>query len=770
MRLIFTLTLVAFLFCSAHSLLAQNKEFPNAISAKLNFLDYGLFFNQEPHLSQGFEIGYFRNVYKYVNVGVPVKIGLSKLPTTFTKNRITFSSDLVAQVSNTGTSSKFIPYVFAGGGIASDDLAGTYLQVPIGAGLQYKVGKYALLTVQGEFRKSLEDNNRDNFQASLGFVYLLHKPDPSALDADNDGTPDALDKCPTAAGPATALGCPDADKDGIADSEDLCPDAAGPLETNGCPDADNDNYPDAVDKCPDTPGALNGCPDTDKDGFADADDECPTEPGRWDGCPDTDLDGIADKDDKCPTEAGSAENMGCPEKIVKDADNDSFADDTDLCPDVAGTLNGCPDTDGDGIADKDDKCPTEAGVAAEGGCPVKVALDSDKDGIPDADDSCPFIAGTAKGCPDTDNDGVADNDDKCPTLSGAVANNGCPEVMDADGDGFADKDDLCPFLAGSAKGCPDADKDGIADKDDKCPNEAGVASNKGCPEVMDADADGFPDDKDECPYQAGVAKGCPDADADGVADKDDPCPNQKGTLNGCPDTDGDGLADKNDPCPDKKGTVNGCPDTDSDGIADKDDPCPDKPGAYNGCPDTDKDGTPDNVDKCPTEAGPFGNSGCPEKAPVAVVIGDTDGDGVKDDKDKCPNTAGPASNNGCPEIRKETKERLAFAMQAVQFETGKASLKGPSYAILDEIVEIMRQYPDYKLSISGHTDNVGDDDTNLRLSTERAKACQDYFIFRGISAARLRFAGFGEARPLADNDSASGREVNRRVEFELTLD
>ena len=143
---------------------------------------------------------------------------------------------------------------------------------------------------------------------------------------------------------------------------------------------------------------------------------------------------------------------------------------------------------------------------------------------------------------------------------------------------------------------------------------------------------------------------------------------------------------------------------------------------------------------------------------------------MDDSIDRCPFTPGIADNKGCPEIRQETKERLAFAMKSVQFDNGKASLKAVSFSILDEIVEITRQYPDYQLAISGHTDNVGDNDANFNLSTARAKTCYDYIIFRGIKADRLRYAGFGELRPLYENNTAAGRELNRRVEFELTLD
>jgi len=792
MKSYLTLAFFALTLLTQHQVSAQTKEFPNAISAKLNFLDYGIYYDQTLHLSQGFEVMYLRNVHKYVNIGIPVKVGISKLPPAFGKNMVTYSGDILAQISNTESTRKFVPYAFAGIGAANDDLVKSYAQVPVGAGIQYKIGKYASLAAQGEFRKAFTDN-RDNAQISVGFFYLLHKPDPAKLDQDRDGTPDLLDKCPTAAGPATALGCPDNDKDGVANNEDKCPDQPGPLETKGCPDADSDGTTDDMDKCPDIPGTIEGCPDTDGDGFADDKDECPTEAGRWNGCPDTDLDGIADKNDKCPTEPGNAENNGCPEKTApKDTDGDGTTDDMDECPEQPGSVKGCPDADGDGIADKNDKCPTEKGVESEGGCPVKEASDSDKDGVVDTEDQCPFIAGTANGCPDADNDSVADKDDKCPTEPGTAENKGCPVLKDSDKDGFEDDKDQCPYQAGTANGCPDADgdgtadkddacpnekgtligcpdvdNDGIADKNDKCPNTPGVPENFGCPAVIDTDKDGVADADDKCPTEAGMLNGCPDSDKDGVADKDDACPTAAGTLNGCPDSDNDGIADKDDACPTVAGKTNtkGCPDKDNDGTADKDDQCPDKPGPYEGCPDTDNDGVADHKDKCPNQPAATAD-GCPAK-PVAK---DSDNDGIDDSIDRCPTTFGVAANNGCPEIKKETKERLAFAMSAVQFETAKASLKSQSFAVLDEIVDIMRQYPDYNLAIGGHTDNVGDDDGNLRLSTERAKTCYDYLVFRGIKTARLRYAGFGELRPLGDNNTPEGRELNRRVEFELTLD
>ncbi|MCY7328032.1 MAG: OmpA family protein [Saprospiraceae bacterium] len=316
----------------------------------------------------------------------------------------------------------------------------------------------------------------------------------------------------------------------------------------------------------------------------------------------------------------------------------------------------------------------------------------------------------------------------------------------------------------------------MADDRDNVQLAAGFMTllHKSPPKVVpppDRDKDGTPDQLDRCPDLPGpaVARGCPDGDNDGLADTEDECPTEPGAieLRGCPDGDSDGVADKNDSCPTEAGPADnkGCPlpkDTDGDGMTDDKDLCPTVPGTNNGCPDTDGDGLADNFDKCPTVAGLPQNDGCPDP--------DTDGDGVVDKLDKCPLTPGLATNFGCPEIKQETKERLAFVTKAVQFETAKAVLKNQSYVILDELLLILKEYPDYKLSIEGHTDNVGDEARNLGLSTERAKACYDYLIFKGIKPERLGSIGYGEARPITDNKTAAGRELNRRVEFQLILE
>ena len=254
-----------------------------------------------------------------------------------------------------------------------------------------------------------------------------------------------------------------------------------------------------------------------------------------------------------------------------------------------------------------------------------------------------------------------------------------------------------------------------------------------------------------------------DTDGDGILDKDDECPLLPGlaVFYGCPDTDGDGIQDSRDDCPEVAGLLefNGCPDSDADGVPDGEDLCPTLPGLreFNGCPDTDGDGIEDSKDECPSIAGLLEFNGCP----------DSDGDGLEDRKDKCPLTPGPIANEGCPEIEVADREVLTFAMKAVQFELGKATLVSESYSVLNQIVNIMKKYPDYNLTIDGHTDNTGSAEVNKKLSTSRAKACHDYLVSKGIPADRMSFQGYGPSRPIADNSTYSGRTLNRRVEFNL---
>jgi outer membrane protein OmpA-like peptidoglycan-associated protein len=173
--------------------------------------------------------------------------------------------------------------------------------------------------------------------------------------------------------------------------------------------------------------------------------------------------------------------------------------------------------------------------------------------------------------------------------------------------------------------------------------------------------------------------------------------------------------------------------------------------------DTDGDGVLDRNDNCPSRPGLEIYGGCP----------DTDGDGIDDSRDQCPTAAGPVDTGGCPNVAASDRRILDIAMRSVQFQSARAEIKSESFVYLTQIAEIMNRYPDFNLSIEGHTDGQGDAATNQRLSETRARACYNFLISSGVEASRMTYTGYGESRPIATNQTVSGRTLNRRVEFAL---
>ena len=285
--------------------------------------------------------------------------------------------------------------------------------------------------------------------------------------------------------------------------------------------------------------------------------------------------------------------------------------------------------------------------------------------------------------------------------------------------------------------------------------------------MKDKDKDGIPDDKDECPDQAGPKKfnGCPDKDGDGIPDTKDRCPDDAGPeeFEGCPDRDEDKVPDIDDKCPDTPGLIifQGCPDFDNDSIPDYQDSCPKIKGIkkFNGCPDKDKDGIQDRFDKCPDVPGIVKFQGCPDR----------DNDSVPDHLDNCPDTPGLVKFNGCPDPNEVQKKSLdstiSFKAQSIFFPTAKFKILPKSYAILDEIAEIVKANPEMIFLIEGHTDIRGGELYNLELSKNRANSVAEYLISKGVGRGMLEAVGFGMKYPIGDNRNESGRSKNRRVDI-----
>ena len=106
-------------------------------------------------------------------------------------------------------------------------------------------------------------------------------------------------------------------------------------------------------------------------------------------------------------------------------------------------------------------------------------------------------------------------------------------------------------------------------------------------------------------------------------------------------------------------------------------------------------------------------------------------------------------------------------LPGIFFHTGSDALVETSLAELDRLAEALRRHPRLRLEVGGHTDDVGNDLDNQRLSERRAKAVYDYFVGHGIAKERLSWKGYGEGRPVDTNETAEGRHNNRRIELKI---
>ena len=104
-------------------------------------------------------------------------------------------------------------------------------------------------------------------------------------------------------------------------------------------------------------------------------------------------------------------------------------------------------------------------------------------------------------------------------------------------------------------------------------------------------------------------------------------------------------------------------------------------------------------------------------------------------------------------------------IQRIYFDPGSAVIKPESYPVLEDLTRVLKERPDIKVEIQGHTDSVGSESFNLALSQRRAEAVRNYLIMHGIDPSRLIAKGYGESRPIGDNRSISGRRMNRRIDF-----
>jgi len=207
-------------------------------------------------------------------------------------------------------------------------------------------------------------------------------------------------------------------------------------------------------------------------------------------------------------------------------------------------------------------------------------------------------------------------------------------------------------------------------------------------------------------------------------------------------------------------------DRDEDTIADFYDECPDEYGEdENGCPvdrDGDGDGIKDSRDKCPKQWGD-GSDGCP--------IPDKDGDGILDPDDGCEDQAevfnGIDDKDGCPDELPEEVKSFEGVIEGIYFDSGKSTIRSKSKPMLQKVAKLLQKYTELRVEISGHTDTVGDEADNVKLSQARADAVKAWLVEQGIEEGRITTRGAGPGEPIADNKSKKGRAKNRRIEFKV---
>jgi len=162
-------------------------------------------------------------------------------------------------------------------------------------------------------------------------------------------------------------------------------------------------------------------------------------------------------------------------------------------------------------------------------------------------------------------------------------------------------------------------------------------------------------------------------------------------------------------------------------------------------------------------------------------LNDSDKDGVSDYFDKCPNTPSgiQVDGAGCEikitttvvnpvrvVVTEEDRKVVAEAIRNLEFDFAKSTIRSTSYPSLNRVSDLLKT-KDFSLKLAGHTDNVGSDAANMKLSKDRAESVKSYLVSQGVNPSRVEATGYGESQPIASNKTAKGRQQNRRVEFTL---
>ncbi|MCB9057908.1 MAG: OmpA family protein [Calditrichae bacterium] len=311
------------------------------------------------------------------------------------------------------------------------------------------------------------------------------------------------------------------------------------------------------------------------------------------------------------------------------------------------------------------------------------------------------------GSADSDGDGIINSQEENLGIN--------PDNPDTDNDGLTDYDELYRYKTRPQNS--DSDLDGLNDYDE-------IFTYKSNPNLSDTDDDGLKDPFEINEYKTNPLKA--DTDEDGLNDNDE--------INKF----------KTDPL---------AADTDNDKIKDGEELNSYKTDPLNADSDMDKLSDGDEILTYKTDP----------------LIADSDGgtlnDGMEIEKgtnplDKSDDVVEPkllGAGIGIPVI-----------MKGVYFRTNSSEISTESEIFLQDVVNTLKDFPEAKIEIRGHTDNTGDANYNFQLSQDRADAVKEYLVHNGIDPFRIASIGFGETKPIAENDTKVGRQKNRRIEFVRT--
>ncbi len=296
------------------------------------------------------------------------------------------------------------------------------------------------------------------------------------------------------------------------------------------------------------------------------------------------------------------------------------------------------------------------------------------------------------------------------------------------------------------------------------------------PNNPDTDGDGLTDGEEYITYKTDPLN--PDTDGDGLNDGDEVHKYKTDPLN--PDTDGDGLNDGDEVMKYKTDPLKA--DTDGDGLKDGDEVLKYKTNPLK--TDTDGDGLSDGkeVNGVNVELKIVG-------APVETKLfktdplkADTDGDGLTDYAEVMTHKTNPLvvdTDGGTigdgVEVKRGTdpldpnddivKIGVPIVLEGITFATNKSDITPESEVVLAKALKTLQTYPEIFVEISGHTDNVGSNSSNQKLSQRRADSVRGWLLSKGILADRVTAVGYGEESPRVANDTPDNKRLNRRIEF-----